>query len=63
MGVPRDVQVTLGSSSSGAATFDGESNSKTSSFMVGRIAGAVRFSDSQGVSSTCSAIQWSMQPY
>jgi len=64
MGVTRDVQVTLASSSSGgAATFDGETNSKSSSFFVGRIAGAVRFADSQGASSTCSAIQWTMQPY
>jgi hypothetical protein len=63
MGVTRDVRVTLASPSGGPATFDGETNSKSSSFIVGRIAGAVRFADSQGASSTCSAIQWTMQPY
>jgi len=63
MGVTRDIRVTLASSSGGAATFDGATDSKSSSFMVGRIAGAVQFADSQGASSTCSVIQWSMQPY
>jgi hypothetical protein len=63
MGVTRDVRVMLASSTGGAATFDGETNSPSSSFLVGRITGAVRFADGEGASSTCSAIQWTMQPY
>lgn len=64
MGIIRDVSVSLGSASSGeAATFDGETASPSSSLIVGRVTGTVRFSDSQGHSSTCSQIQWSMQPY
>jgi hypothetical protein len=61
MGVVRDVRVTLASSSgAGLAAFDGEAS--PSSFVAGRVTGALKFSDSQGLSSTCPAIQWSMQP-
>jgi hypothetical protein len=63
MGVVRDVSVTLGSTPGGVATLDGETASKTSSLVVGRVTGTLRFSDSQGRASTCPAIQWSMQPY
>jgi hypothetical protein len=63
MGVTRDVRVTFASAGGGAATFDGETTSKSSSMFVGRVTGAMRFADSQGVSSTCPAIQWTMQPY
>jgi hypothetical protein len=63
MGVTRDVRVTFASTTGGAATFDGETTSKSSSMVVGRVSGALRFSDSQGVASTCPAIQWTMQPY
>jgi hypothetical protein len=63
MGVTRDVRVTFASTTGGAATFDGETTSSSSSMIVGRISGAMRFADSQGVSSTCPAIQWTMQPY
>jgi hypothetical protein len=64
MGVIRDVRVTLTSSSSGGfATFDGETASPSSSLVLGKVTGTVRFSDSLGESSTCPAIQWSMQPY
>jgi hypothetical protein len=63
MGIIRDVRVSLASSSGGFATFDGETASPSSSFVVGKVTGTVRFSDSQGQSSTCPAIQWSMQPY
>jgi hypothetical protein len=64
MGVARDVSVTLGSTPGGGlANFDGETTSRASSMVVGRVTGALRFSDSQGLSSTCPAIQWSMQPY
>ena len=63
MGVTRDIRVTIASPTGGAATFDGETTTKSSSLIVGRISGAMRFSDSAGVSSTCSAIQWTMQPY
>jgi hypothetical protein len=63
MGVIRDVRVSLASSSSGGfATFDGETASPSSSFVAGKVTGTVRFSDSQGASSTCAAIQWTMQP-
>ncbi|MEO7272373.1 MAG: hypothetical protein ABIX28_17550 [Vicinamibacterales bacterium] len=63
MGVTRDVRVTFASTTGGAATFDGETTTKSSSMIVGRMSGAMRFADSQGVSSTCAAIQWTMQPY
>jgi hypothetical protein len=64
MGVNRDVRVSLASSSSGGfATFDGETASPSSKLVVGKMTGTVRFSDSQGESSTCQTIQWSMQPY
>jgi hypothetical protein len=63
MGVVRDVSVSLAAATgAGSATLDGETT-PSSSFVVGRATGAVRFSDSQGLSSTCTAIQWSMQPY
>jgi hypothetical protein len=61
MGVIRDVRVTLSSSTgTGVAPFDGAAS--PSSFIAGRITGALKFSDSQGISSSCAAIQWSMQP-
>jgi FlaG/FlaF family flagellin (archaellin) len=63
MGIVRDVRVTLSSTSGGSATLDGETTTPASSLLVGRMTGALRFSDSQGLSSTCPAIQWSMQPY
>jgi hypothetical protein len=64
MGIVRDVSVSLGSTSTGgSATFDGETASLSSSLVVGRVAGTIRFSDSRGQASTCAAIQWSMQPY
>jgi hypothetical protein len=63
MGVTRDVRVTLASSGGGAATFDGGTVSQSSSLIVGRVSGTVQFTDSQGVSSTCQAVRWSMQPY
>jgi len=63
MGVTRDVRVTFASATGGAATFEGETTSKSSPMVVGRMSGAMRFADSQGVSSTCAAIQWTMQPY
>jgi hypothetical protein len=64
MGVVRDVTVALtGSSNTGAATVDGATASSTSQLVVGRVTGELRFADSRGTSSTCAAIQWSMQPY
>ena len=64
MGVVRDVRVSLASSSSGGfATFEGETASPVSSLVVGKVTGTVRFSDSRGESSTCTAVQWSLQPY
>lgn len=62
-GTMKDVRVTLASASgSGAAAFDGRTASPVSTFVVGRVTGSVTYSDSQGQSS-CSAIQWSMQPF
>lgn len=63
MGVVRDVSVTLRSTGGGAASFDGETTARLSAMVVGRVSGALRFSDSLGASSSCPAIQWSMQPY
>jgi hypothetical protein len=63
MGVVRDVRVTIGREAGGpSATLDG-AMSPAGALVVGRIAGALRFSDSRGGSSTCPAIQWSMQAY
>lgn len=61
MGITRDVRVTIGNASatlSGTMAGDGKSM-----FVTGRVTGTMRFSDSGDQSSTCSAIQWSMQPY
>lgn len=64
MGVVRDVTLTVGPSAGGAAAaVDGDMAAANSSLVVGRVTGALRFSDSRGASSTCGAIQWSMQPY
>jgi hypothetical protein len=64
MGVVRDVRVTLGlGTGTRPATFDGMMGTAPSSLIVGRVTGPLRFSDSEGNSSTCPAIQWSMQPY
>jgi hypothetical protein len=65
MGVTRDVRVTLRDTSGTApASLSGTmAGSGTSLFVTGRATGTVRFSDSRDESSTCSAIQWSMQPY
>jgi hypothetical protein len=64
-GVVRDIRVSLGSAAggAGAALFDGETATPITSLIVGRVTGALRFSDSQGQSSTCPAIRWTMQPY
>jgi hypothetical protein len=47
----------------GAATLEGTTASPTSPLVVGRVSGQLRFGDSRGTSSTCAAVQWSMQPY
>jgi hypothetical protein len=62
-GTMKDIRVTLASASgSGAAVLDGRTASPVSNLVVGRVTGSVKYSDSQG-QSTCSAIQWSMQPF
>lgn len=65
MGVTRDVRVTLRDTSGTApASISGTmAGTGKSLFVTGRATGAMRFSDSHDESSTCSAIQWSMQPY
>jgi hypothetical protein len=64
MGVIRDVNVTVASATGvGGASLEGETTSRVSRFMVGRVTGALRFSDSHSSSSTCPAIRWSLQPY
>ncbi len=63
MGITRDVRITIGSPPTAAnlsGTMTGEGRSK---FVTGKVTGTMRFSDRQDQSSTCSAIQWSMQPY
>lgn len=64
MGAVRDVTIALtGPSSNAPARVDGATASSTSQLVVGRVTGQLRFGDSQGAESTCTAIQWSMQPY
>ena len=63
-GFTRDVRITLlAAAGAGPATVEGSFVWTGSSFVTGRITGALRFSDSHDMSSTYSAIQWSMQPY
>jgi hypothetical protein len=60
----RDVRARLnGATDSDSAHVEGETASPVSAFVGGRIAGTIRFSDSQGRTGTCSAVQWSMQPF
>ena len=60
----RDVRVRLtGATENDSAEIDGATESSTSAFVAGRIAGTIRFSDSKGATGTCSAIQWTMQPF
>ena len=62
-GTLKDVRVTLASpSGTGAATLDGSTASPVSTFIVGRVTGTVQYSDAEG-RSTCTAVQWSMQPF
>jgi hypothetical protein len=65
MGVTRDVRVTMnGSSGNAPATLSGTMDgADRTMFVTGRVTGAMRFSNSRNESSTCSAVQWSMQPY
>ena len=63
MGVVRDVSVALGREAGGPSAMVDGAVSPGSPLVVGRIAGPLRFSDSRGASSTCPAIQWSMQPF
>ena len=60
----RDVRARLnGATDSDSAQVEGETVSPVSAFVGGRIAGTIRFSDSQGRTGTCSAVQWTMKPY
>jgi hypothetical protein len=62
--VIRDVRVTLSAGTgSGPAVLDGETLSPLSAFVGGRASGALKFSDSRGAGSSCTVIQWAMQPY
>ena len=63
MGVVRDVSVTLSVDERRCARPSTARPPPIVGMVVGRVTGALRFSDSQGASSTCPAIQWSMQPY
>ena len=62
--VPRDVRARLnGATDTESAQVEGSSASPASAFVGGRIAGAISFSDSQGSTATCPAVQWTMQPF
>jgi hypothetical protein len=61
---PRASTCTLAAGAgSGPAAFEGETLSPVSAFVGGRAAGALKFSDSRGAASSCSVVQWAMQPY
>lgn len=62
IGIVHDVRMSLAGANGGAAAVEGELASPVSQLVTGRIAGVLRFSDSQGNASTCSAIVWSLQP-
>jgi hypothetical protein len=62
--VPRDVRARLnGATDSESAQVEGSSASPASALVGGRIAGTISFSDSQGSTATCPAVQWTMQPF
>jgi hypothetical protein len=56
-----DVRASLAGAGTPTAQVTGDA-ALTASFVSGRIAGLIRFSDSHGAFSTCSAIQWSLVP-
>jgi hypothetical protein len=58
----RDVTVTFGAGGADAAAFEGGTDTPISTFVSGRISGAIRFADSTGAASTCPAILWNLQP-
>jgi hypothetical protein len=57
-----DVRVTV-TGDTGGARFDGEKLSPYSGFIGGRLTGVIEFSDSTGAASTCTAVQFAIQPY
>jgi hypothetical protein len=57
-----DVRATLSGEQPNDAAFVDGIVAASSSFVYGRVSGAIRFSDSSGQASTCTAIQWSLQP-
>ena len=60
----RDVRVTFAAApGSGSAVLQGETLSPMSAIVGGRAAGTITFSDSNGLASSCQAVQWAMQPY
>lgn len=62
--VQRDVRARLnGATDTESAQVEGSSASPASAFVGGRIAGTISFSDSQGSTATCPAVQWTMQPF
>ena len=61
-GIVHDVQVSFTGEPGDVASVEGELASPVSSMLNGRIAGRVRFSDTNGNASTCSATMWSLQP-
>jgi hypothetical protein len=64
VGPARDVQVSVtGRTDAESAVVDGSTLSPASAFVGGRVEGTLRYSDSQGATGTCTAVQWSMQPF
>jgi hypothetical protein len=61
-GIVHDVLVSFAGDDGDVASVEGALASPVSAMVNGRIAGRVRFSDSDGNASTCSAITWSLQP-
>jgi len=62
--LPRDVRARLnGTTDTDSAQVEGATGGPSPDFVGGRIAGTIRFIDSQGSTGTCSAVQWTMQPY
>jgi len=58
----RDVRVTIAGGLAGSATIEGTVPS-LDSFVLGKASGEIRFGDRAGTAwSTCSTIQWSLQP-
>jgi hypothetical protein len=60
--LPRDIHISIAGEGNTAAPARVEGTSDSGRFLWGQIVGAVTFSEGSGASSTCSTINWTLQP-